>query len=150
MYSHRQTGWVIITVMVATLTPIFYFVPARAWQHPVFVISMGFTILMCMLFSSLKVEETGDNLKISFGPGFPRKNIPFADIASCEKVSYHWIVGYGIHLISGGWMYNVSGNQAVKLNLRNGKVYQVGTDEPDQLMAVIRRRLETSPHIPLQ
>lgn len=36
-------------------------------------------------------------------------------------------------------MYNVAGYDAVELELRSGRVFRIGTDEPDALLAAIER-----------
>jgi len=42
-------------------------------------------------------------------------------------------------MISGGWMYNVWGLDAVELNLTSGKVFRIGTDEPAELLAAVEQ-----------
>jgi hypothetical protein len=49
-----------------------------------------------------------------------------------------WYYGWGIHLIPGGWLYNVSGWEAVELQMKNGNKYRIGTDDPQGLMDAIR------------
>ena len=40
-----------------------------------------------------------------------------------------------------GWLFNVSGLQAVEIFLRSGKKYRIGTDEPERLVEAIRANL---------
>jgi hypothetical protein len=44
-----------------------------------------------------------------------------------------WYYGWGIRLIPGGWLYNVSGFWAVELQMKNGKRYRIGTDDAEGL-----------------
>ena len=44
-----------------------------------------------------------------------------------------WIHGWGIHRTPHGWLYNVSGWEAVEIALTSGKRFRLGTDEPQQL-----------------
>jgi hypothetical protein len=36
-------------------------------------------------------------------------------------------------------MYNVSGRRAVRLGLRDARIFTIGSDEPDALLAAIER-----------
>jgi len=38
-------------------------------------------------------------------------------------------------------MYNVSGLDAVEIYMKNGKIYRIGTDEPETLCNFIQERL---------
>ena len=49
--------------------------------------------------------------------------------------------GYGIHWTPSGWLYNVAGRHAVRLEVRGGRALMIGTDEPDALKAAIDARL---------
>lgn len=46
---------------------------------------------------------------------------------------------FGIGLIRNGWLYNVSGFDAVELSIANGKVCRIGTDEPRRLLKAIEK-----------
>jgi hypothetical protein len=52
-----------------------------------------------------------------------------------------WYYGWGIHLTPSGWLYNVSGFWAVELQMKNGKKYRIGTDDPEGLVQVIQDKL---------
>jgi hypothetical protein len=56
-------------------------------------------------------------------------------------VKNQWWWGWGIRLIPGGWLYNVSGLDAVELKMKNGRVYRIGTDEPRKLAEFIQAKL---------
>ncbi len=116
------------------------FVGARLGPFP-----MGYfvcAILLCCAVLGYRMEVTVDGfvLRIAVGPGIPLKRIPLREIASCRPVRNRWWYGWGIHRVRNGWLYNVSGLDAVELVLRNGNVVRVGTDEPEVLHdAVISR-----------
>ncbi len=38
-----------------------------------------------------------------------------------------------------GWMYNNAGRDAIELSLRSGRVFRIGTDQPDELLEALRR-----------
>ena len=96
-------------------------------------------LLVCLvLFYRLKITIDDDNLCASFGARVIRKTVRLAEIMRCEPIRIRWWYGWGIHLTPRGWLYNVSGFDAVAITLRNGKKFALGTDDPQGLMAAIR------------
>ncbi|MSU21721.1 MAG: hypothetical protein EXS30_10040 [Pedosphaera sp.] len=131
-YQHKQRGTLIIVVLLATslvLTIVGFYSDRRLlWVVP--------TLLLAgWLFNSLAIEITGGKLRWSFGPGLIRKRIALAEITSVKIVRTNVLEGWGIHLSRFGWLYNVSGFDAVAITLRSGKRFALGTDEP-QVLAV--------------
>jgi hypothetical protein len=59
-------------------------------------------------------------------------------ITSARTVTTHWIYGWGIRWIPGGWLWNVTGLDGVELALVNGRRFRIGTDEPERLAAAIQ------------
>ena len=49
------------------------------------------------------------------------------------------VVRLGSHLTPYGWLYNVSGWDAVAITLRNGRKFSLGTDDPQGLTEAIQR-----------
>ena len=72
-----------------------------------------------------------------FGIGLIRKRIPLAEIVEVRPVRNSWLYGWGIHRTPHGWLYNVSGWEAVEITLTSGKHLRLGTDEPQRLMQVL-------------
>ena len=70
-----------------------------------------------------------------------RKRVSVAEIVACEPIRIRWWYGWGIHLTPYGWLYNVSGLDAVAITLRNGRKLALGTDDPDGLIAAIRHSI---------
>ena len=58
---------------------------------------------------------------------------------NANRFAFDWWYGWGIHLTPYGWLYNVSGWDAVAITLRNGRRVSLGTDQPNELCAAIRR-----------
>ena len=97
------------------------------------------------LFPTLTVTLDDRALRIRFGPGLIRKSFPLEGIEACRVVRNPWFYGWGIHRTPAGWLYNVSGLQAVELTLRSGKTLRIGTDEPETLAMAIRGSLTDLP-----
>jgi len=73
----------------------------------------------------------------SFGWGWPRRTIDRSEIDSAAAVRNSWWHGWGIRKVSRGWMYNNAGRDAIELSLRSGRVFRIGTDQPDELLEAV-------------
>jgi hypothetical protein len=91
------------------------------------------------VFYKLTIIVDDTHVRAVFGPGFTFRRVKLADIAECKPIRIHWWYGWGIHLTPYGWLYNVSGWDAVAITLRNGRRVSLGTDQPNELCAAIRR-----------
>ncbi len=92
------------------------------------------------LFHSLTIEIADRELCWRFGPGLIHKSVPLNEIVSAEPVRTG--PSWGIHWSPRtGWLYNVSGFDAVLVTLRGGKKLAVGTDEPEALSTAIRQQI---------
>ena len=96
------------------------------------------------LFATLTVEIRDGLLRFRFGLGLIRKKLKVAEIESCEVVRNPWYYGWGIHATGKGWVYNVSGFEAVEIFMSDGRRLRIGTDEPDLLRkAILTAKMET-------
>ena len=96
-------------------------------------------LLVCLvLFYRLRITIEDETLRASFGPGIIRGRVRLAEIVGCEPIRIRWCYGWGIHLTPRGWLYNVSGFDAVAITLRDGRKFAFGTDDPHRLTAAIR------------
>lgn len=69
--------------------------------------------------------------------------IPLSDIAAVDAVRYRPLRdfgGWGVRLGREGTMYSASGDRAVKLTLKCGRIIFVGSQRPDDLARAIRSR----------
>ena len=101
-------------------------------------------MVLLALFASLTVEIDTEHLRIRFGIGLIRKRFPLDQIDTCRPVSNPWLYGWGIRLTPHGWLYNVSGQEAVELKMKSGKTCRIGTDEPEVLTAALQKVLDSS------
>ncbi len=95
-------------------------------------------VIVLWLFGSLNVIVSETEVLSAFGPGLIKRRIPVSNIVSTKIVQNSWIWGWGIRIIPHGIMFNVSGLDAVELELRTGAIFRIGTDEPGKLEAAIR------------
>jgi len=146
-YKHTQIGYV---MPVITLVVLVFFawlqITARA-ETPSYDSGTNFavTAIMALIlfilasFSTLTVSTNEQFLKIRFGWGIFRKKFPLTEIAAIRKVKNHWYYGWGVRLWFWPymWIFNVSGIDAIEIRMKNGKIYRIGTDEPEKLEAAI-------------
>jgi hypothetical protein len=52
--------------------------------------------------------------------------VQLAEIAGCEPIRIRWWHGWGVYLTPCGWLYNVSGSDAVAITLRDGRKFALG------------------------
>jgi len=131
MYKHRQIGW----LMIAIFLPIVLALGIWLAFYPLLPAAITAIILLIVLylFSSLTIEADNQRLSFYFSLGLFGKKIRYSDIQSIQKVRNPWYLGWGIHWFGKGWLYNVSGFDAIELVLRSGNAIRIGTDEPDKL-----------------
>ncbi|MDP3982062.1 MAG: hypothetical protein Q8P70_00700 [bacterium] len=146
-YKHTQIGYLMLAVLLAVLVFFTWLqITARAETPSYdsgtnFAITaiMAFILFILASFSMLTVSTHEQFLKIHFGWGIFRKKFPLSDIATVRKVKNHWYYGWGIRLWFWPkmWIFNVSGFDAIELTMKNGKIYRIGTDDPDALEQVL-------------
>ena len=130
-YKHTQRGTVILAV---TLSMAALFLALGLAGIKAFCFSVPLLLVSAWLFHSLTIEIAGRELCWRFGPGLIRKSIPLSEIVSTTPVKSgpSWGIHWSPRL---GWLYNVSGYDAVLITLRSGKKFALGTDEPQALTA---------------
>ncbi len=142
-YRHTQTsrfvlvfGGTAFLLLIGTLL--------RAGARPLAIAVVVTFFLWVSQFFALTVTVGHDEIRIAFGLGLIRKTISTPDVGEARRVRNHWYYGWGIRKYPGGWLFSVAGLDAVELVLRNGKVYRIGSDEPDRLLAAIEAVSATS------
>ncbi|MBK4731650.1 hypothetical protein JJD41_17510 [Oxynema sp. CENA135] len=140
-YKHTQIGSTILWVLLA-VTLLMIFIWSIDRQSGAIA---GFTVLglliVALVFGTLTVEVDSQYLRCWFGPGWIRKEFAIAQITNAIAVRNHWWYGWGIRYTPRGWMFNVSGLDAVEITFTSGQHFRIGTDEPEALVAAIRDRI---------
>ena len=96
-------------------------------------------VVLGVLFSALTITLDPQHLQWQFAFGFWKRAIDLADIKTCKRVRNPWYYGWGIRRIPGGWLYGVSGFQAIEIELQDGKRLRLGSDEPGKLLAALEK-----------
>ena len=141
-YRHTQVGYLMIAALgsgIVGISAAFLFgnVPSAL------LVTVAILGLCLVLFPTLTAVVERDRVRCFFGLGLVRREIPLGDVQAVSVVNNPWIYGWGLRLIPGGWLWNVSGFDAVELRLQSGKLFRIGTDEPDALRDAIANALQT-------
>lgn len=135
LYKHTQIGTIIL-VLLAALLPLVFFYLSKGLVGMAASILIGILVIT-VLFSTLTVTITAEQLKCSFGVGLIHKSFPLSSITDAAMVKNPWYYGWGIRLTPRGWMFNVSGLDAVEIELNSQSYFRIGTDEPQVLKSAI-------------
>lgn len=139
-YRHSQFS----TFFLAILSPFFLFdlILLFATRFALAPVIALFVLLFFMYtFSTLTIEVRKEQVSILFGPGMIHKTILFQDIENICIVDIHPRGESGIRWNPAYWIYNVSGDCAVEIELRGGDCLRIGSDEPEMLAKAIEDAL---------
>ena len=142
MYEHRQIGWLMILILGAAL--IIFGLTATKASHAFYYFILATLVFCAIFFTTLSVAVTNEFVQVKFGPGIISKRVRLDEILSCNPVRNRWLYGWGIRKIPHGWLFNVSGLDAVEVVMKNGRIYRIGTDEPDILSRAIDERIPSN------
>jgi len=144
-YQHTQSGWparlafglAALGLLVLAASGLF------TGQAPGAVLIVGAVAAAALglLWSRLTVEIDGEQLRWSFGPGWPRFSLALSDIAAVEITRTRFWQGWGIHRTRHGWLYNIAGWDALRITRKDGKQLLLGSDEPRRLRSALDRAL---------
>jgi len=147
-YRHTQIGYLMIftTLIVLVLFTWTQIIARAETPSPDSGTNFAITTLMVVIlfilvsFSTLTVSINDEFLKLRFGWGIFSKKFLLTDIANIRKVKNHWYYGWGIRIWFWPkmWIFNVSGFDAIEIKMKNGKIYRIGTNEPEKLIVAIR------------
>ncbi len=136
-YRHTQFGTVIVLALILA-AGFTVGMEVLTGVAPLAVIGVALMGVFLALFFSLTVEIDATHLTFRFGIGLIRQRIPLAEIVAAKPVRNTWLYGWGIHRTPHGWLYNVSGWEAVEITLVTGKRFRLGTDEPQRLARMLQ------------
>ena len=135
-YHHTQFGTVIVVSLLLSAV-LFAGLGRRIGLMLLAVIGPVVMTLFLALFYALTVEIDAIHLTFRFGIGLIRKRVPLTEIVEAQPVRNHGLYGWGIHRTPHGWLYNVSGREALEITLASGQRFRLGTDEPKRLVQAI-------------
>jgi hypothetical protein len=145
VYRHTQIGWRIIAASVLGIIVAvglsFTLSPATRAAAPWLLACLyGILALALALFATLTVVVDDATIAVRFGVGILRKSIAIADVLKCDLVRTRVLWGWGLHWTPAGWLYNVGGRDAVRLELAGQRPVIVGSDQAPLLRDAIEAR----------
>lgn len=141
VYEHTQAGKVICISLGLAILGMGLLCWATPEGRAVVLLVTIVLVIALLLFCSLSVEVSEADVSLAFGIGVIRKRFALDKVAETEIVRNRWYYGWGIKILRDGWLYNVSGFDAVELRFENGRRARIGTDQPVELLAAIESQL---------
>ena len=128
-----QYGWVFLEVIIL----IFGFIIYQNRNLNTIVILSSLAIVLLLLFYKLTILVTDDAVKFSLGIGIIKGKYKLSVINYCKPLSYIPF-GWGIRLRPGIILFNVSGNKAIELEIKNkNRKVWIGTNNPEEISQYI-------------
>ena len=138
-YKHTQYG--ILMFVVFLVTGILIAVVASAIIAEGRILSAILMICVYLIglamFYSFTVEISAEKLKFWFGIGIVRKTYALSEVQSTKEIKNPWYYFWGVKSIPGGWFYAIAPGTAVEIELRDGRIIQLGTNQPKKLNQAI-------------
>lgn len=148
-YKETQYFWLIFVFILPIQLWLTYLFVNNIGNNPMgiknFVIGQGVLTSIYFLFYGMTTTITFEKIIIAFGIGIISIRIPLSRITTVASVKSPWSYGWGIRIIPGGMLYNVSGSLGVELQFNDSsRVTRIGTKDPQQLKLEIEKRLNNS------
>jgi hypothetical protein len=142
-FNHTQKGYLIIYVLLAVVL-LFASILMLDDYESYTPLLMTVIIFILASFSTLNTNIDENYLRIKFGYGIYSKRFLLKSIVSAEAVKNPWYYGWGIRVRLWPRMviFNVSGFDAVEINMEDGKTYRIGTDVPKELENAIKKAIK--------
>jgi hypothetical protein len=95
------------------------------------------------LFFRLESKVFEDRIEIKFGVGIIKKTIEFKEVEEVQKVTNKFWYGWGIRYTPHGWLWNISGYEAVQFQLKGkSKGFRLGCKNHEEMYQAIKTQLD--------
>jgi hypothetical protein len=142
-YRKIQYGhYIMIPMLVVAVT---FFVIGVHSSRGALTATGVFFLFLCSLFFRLVIVVHAQRLTLYYGIGLIRKTIDLNRVKAARAVRNQWWYGWGLRMYPGGWLYNISGLDAVELTMEKKPHVRIGTADPVGLTGAIQARLDTTP-----
>jgi len=136
-YRNVQLGEFLVLILLFTFI-LCSWLFARGLITGSLLVILGFCLLIPTLFlSTLTVRVDNQQIRWHFGPGIWKKSIAIEQLHKIRIVRNKFWWGFGIRFYGSGWLYNISGLDAVELQLKDGSYIRIGTDQPTELHSAL-------------
>ncbi len=145
-FREFQHFWFVIAafLVMSISTSILYFL--QVGTQPIELGGMllvnGIMIIVLMISYRMVTEVFPEKILVYFGVGLFRRSIPLSRIKAAIIVKNPWYYGWGVRIIPGGWLFNVSGDYSVEIQLTDSdRILRIGSQTPHQLHEAIQAGL---------
>lgn len=141
-YRHTQYG--VLMFIIFLITGILITAVALAIINEGRILAA--IVMVCLyffglgMFYSLTIEITEEKLKFWFGIGVVSRAYALNEVQSTKEVENPWYYFWGVKSIPGGWFYAIAPGSAVEIELNNGRIVQLGTNQPK----ILKQALDTA------
>jgi len=144
IYERRQVGWAMIgALLFGVLVRSAAAARSRRKKRAARIAAVvNAASGLLMAFCTLTVRVTDRSVAWWFTLPALGRRVALEDIESVSAVRTSFLEGWGIHLTWHGWVWNVSGFNAVQITLRSGTRFAIGTSEPQVLIDAVQRARE--------
>ncbi len=139
-YKHTQIGYLLLILYIAVILVMSY-LSIMTGFNPFVLAGLIIMLIALGLFATLSVTVDEQMIKLQFGLGIIRKGFLLKDVEAYRMVKNPWYYGWGVRYTPRGWLFNVSGFSAVELQMKSGKLYRIGTDDPEGLAKAVDEAL---------
>jgi hypothetical protein len=131
--KRTQFGWIFLIVILIIISIVIY---QDGSLKSIITISLV-SLIVFINFYKLTIKVTDEHVSFSLGIGLIKGKYSLKDINYCKPISY-FALGWGIRLRPGVILFNVSGNKAIELDIKNkNRKVWIGTDSPDEISEYI-------------
>ncbi|MDT8347886.1 MAG: hypothetical protein RQ756_08790 [Flavobacteriaceae bacterium] len=102
------------------------------------LIPFGIAVLFYLLTLETYIDE--QQIKFKFYPLLKERSYRWEEIDTAEVINYGFVGGWGIRWgTKYGTVYNTSGKMGMRIVLKSGKKFVIGTQQPEKADAVIKK-----------
>lgn len=131
-----QYGWVFFAVIIIIAGLVIFL--TRNPESMLVIASL--CVVLLLLFYKLTIKVTDDFVEFKLGIGIINERYKMQDIQSCKSISY-FPFGWGVRWRPGITLFNVSGNKAIELEIKNkSRKIWIGTDSPEEISSYINSK----------
>ncbi|MBC2652451.1 hypothetical protein H7F50_13195 [Novosphingobium flavum] len=122
--------------------------PLPWWEAAGVAVLLSLAVLGLLALFRLRTVVDHTAIDIRFQPLGLGRRIARDQIATAAPITYRALAdfgGWGVRLGREGWMYNMRGNRAVRIESRDGTVTFIGSGQPEALLAALRAEPSPDP-----
>lgn len=140
--DYRHTQYNRVMIWGAGVALVAFVAMALATElNPWVGFTFGIPAVFLAIFHALSVHVDARAVTVRFGWGWPRWVIPIQEVRDVCIVESPPEDGWGIRPIPNGVMYRIAGRTTVELQLTEGRIVRIGTDQPDELARAVEKAM---------